>query len=84
MKANAPEKIYVSNYSSGLTYNWHDERLAVNDIKYIRADAFIEKAAKWLDDNIWAYVEIMHPTVDSYTRINRERLIWDFKKVMRR
>ena len=48
MKANeAPEKIYVSNYSSGLTYNWHPERLAVNDIEYTRTDAFIEKACSW-------------------------------------
>ena len=45
MKANgAPEKIYISNYSSGLTYNWHPERLAIKDIEYIRTDAFIEKA----------------------------------------
>lgn len=45
MKANeTPEKIYVSNYSSGLTYNWHNKRLAVNDIEYTRTDAFIEKA----------------------------------------
>ena len=48
MKANAPEKIYVSNYSSGLTYNWHNERLAVNDIEYTRTDAFIEKACEFL------------------------------------
>ena len=47
-----PEKIYVSNYSSGLTYNWHNERLAVNDIEYTRTDAFIEKAWEWVEDNI--------------------------------
>ena len=39
MKANgAPEKIYLSNYSSGVTYNWHNERLTVNDIEYTRTD----------------------------------------------
>ena len=48
----APEKIYLSNYSSGVTYNWHNERLAVNDIEYIRTDAFIEKVCKFLDDRI--------------------------------
>ena len=48
MKANAPEKIYVSNYSSGLTYNWHNERLAVNDIEYTRTDAFIEKLEEYI------------------------------------
>ena len=51
MKANeAPKKIYVSNYSSGLTYNWYNERLAVNDIEYIRTAAFIEKVCEWLKD----------------------------------
>lgn len=50
MKANkAPEKIYVSNYSSELTYNWHNKRLAVKDIEYIRTDAFIEKVKKWFE-----------------------------------
>ena len=54
MKANeVPEKIYVSNYSSGLTYNWHNERLAVKDIEYIRTDAFIEKACNLLARMIW-------------------------------
>ena len=49
MKANeTPEKIYVSNYSSGLTYNWHNKRLAVKDIEYIRTDAFIEKAENFI------------------------------------
>ena len=51
MKANeAPDKIYVSNHNSGLTYNWHNKRLAVKDIEYIRTDAFIEKAAEWLNN----------------------------------
>ena len=53
MKANeAPEKLYVSNYSSGLTYNWHNERLTVNDIEYIRTDAFIVKAVSWMKEYI--------------------------------
>jgi hypothetical protein len=48
----APEKIYLSNYNSGVTYNWHNERLALNDIEYIRTDVFIEKVCKFLDDRI--------------------------------
>jgi hypothetical protein len=53
MKANEiPEKIYVTNYSSEVRYNWHDERLAVNDIEYTRTDALIEKAWEWIEDNI--------------------------------
>jgi hypothetical protein len=61
-----------------------EDRVYDTDVEYIRTDAFIEKACEWLDNNIWAYIEIMHPTVDSYTRIRSERLICDFKKVMRR
>ena len=53
MTVNVPEKIYVSNYSSGPTYNWHNERLAVKDIEYIRTDAFIEKAKEF----IWSHTE---------------------------
>lgn len=53
MKANEiPEKIYVTNYSSEVRYNWHDERLAVNDIEYTRTDALIEKTWDWIEDNI--------------------------------
>jgi hypothetical protein len=52
MKANeAPEKIYISNYSSGFTYNWHFERLAEKDIEYTRTDAFIENTVNWLINN---------------------------------
>ena len=56
MKANeVPEKIYVSNYSSGLTYNWHNERLAVNDIEYVKKDVFIEKACEFWKDHLAGY-----------------------------
>lgn len=52
----APEKIYLSNYSSGVTYNWHNERLAVNDIEYIRTDAFIEKAEDFIRRKICDHI----------------------------
>ena len=50
MKANAPERLYLSEtiYS---TYLYQvpdpDDETAV---EYIRKDAFIEKAAEWLDN----------------------------------
>lgn len=63
MKANdAPEKIYVSNYSSGLTYNWHNERLAVNDIEYTRTDTFIEAVANWMSDTLQTVSEVETPS----------------------
>lgn len=74
MKANeAPEKIYVSNYSSGLTYNWHNERLAVNDIEYTRTDAFIEKAMDYIANNM---------RCDGYTLQTKAKFIRDFKRYM--
>lgn len=71
----APEKIYLSNYSSGVTYNWHNERLAVNDIEYIRTDAFIEKVCKFLDDRI------KHDSIDYPMATNH--LIEDIKNYMK-
>lgn len=50
MKANAPERLYLSKtiYS---TYLYqvpdHDDKTAV---EYIRKDAFVERAAEWLDN----------------------------------
>ena len=79
MKANeAPEKIYVSNYSSGLTYNWHNERLAVNDVEYLRTDVFIEKAKKWFIEhtNISKEIETNEdgePLADSYIKYAKAR-----------
>lgn len=83
MKANeTPEKIYVSNYSSGLTYNWHNERLAVNDIEYTRTDSFIKKACEFLDGVIYDYIELKHTNVDTFIDVDNKRFIDDFKKYM--
>jgi len=75
MKANAPEKIYVSNYSSGLTYNWHNERLAISDIEYTRTDAFIEKARKWFRQQPETYDA-------NGVRVYGDKDFEDFKKYM--
>lgn len=44
MKANAPEKIYIDDFGSELSHDWHTEHSYENDIEYIRTDAFIKKA----------------------------------------
>ena len=82
MKANeAPEKIYVSNYSSGLTYNWHNKRLAVNDIEYTRTDAFIEKACSWLKNH---YRDYMHnPTGERLEAFFGGDMCNDFENYMK-
>lgn len=51
MKANAPEKIYVHRSK-------HIKRLCastaqgLNDVEYVRTDAFIEKAWEWVENNV--------------------------------
>ena len=77
MKANIPERIYVSNYSSGLAYNWHNERLAVNDIEYVRTDTFIKETALWLLTNASDYV-VLHNSYDT------EELVKDYIDAMKR
>ena len=49
MKAEAPEKIYLRhNHKGDIGAGWLIFPLTNNDIEYIRTDAFIEKAKKWL------------------------------------
>lgn len=53
MKANAPEKIYISplpNHSDGYVgVAWDEPHKTM--VEYTRTDAFIEKAAKWLEEH---------------------------------
>lgn len=45
----APKKIYV-HVKDGKTLNtWNREWIGVNDVEYIRTDAFIEKACDYLN-----------------------------------
>ena len=49
MKANeAPEKLYLSK-NIYRTYLYNDDK---SNIEYTRADAVIEKAWSWIEDNI--------------------------------
>lgn len=47
----APEKIYLYPYSTDGIYEVETKPLE-GTIEYIRADAFIEKACKWLEKNV--------------------------------
>ena len=49
MKANeAPEKIYINDFGSELSYDWHTEHCCESDIEYTRTDAFIKKAEEFI------------------------------------
>ena len=79
----APDKIYLSNYSSGVTYNWHDERLAVKDIEYTRTDAFIEKVFEFFEEHLCEYINVKNANCDTFINIDGDKLIDDFKKYMK-
>ncbi len=51
MKANeAPEKIYLTSDEKN-SYVFTQKRSDGKGIEYIRTDAFIEKAAKWINEH---------------------------------
>ena len=51
MKANeAPEKLYFGEGDKGI-FDIYSTKESDDEIEYIRTDAFIEKAARWLSDN---------------------------------
>ena len=53
MKENAPEEIYLlpdDRNPNGLSICWYEAPYCTGAIEYVRKDAFIEKAAGWLED----------------------------------
>lgn len=55
MKANAPEKLYITNDEkrfSDKCPSASTEKYIDDDIEYTRTDAFIEKACEWLENNL--------------------------------
>lgn len=66
MKANeAPKKIYLPYKDNRLIGLVKTEGVKFNSgvdghIEYIRTDAFIEKAAEWLDKNLVKYLVTRH------------------------
>lgn len=75
-----PEKLYV-HVKKGKALNiWNSEWVGVNDIKYIRKDAFIEKACSGIEKLLSGYIIRNFHFGDSYD-INK--LIEDFKEYMK-
>lgn len=80
----APEKIYLRhNHKGDIGAGWLTFPLINNDIEYIRTDAFIEKALKFLDGCIPDYIELKHANVDTFMDVDNERFIEDFRKYMK-
>lgn len=80
MNANeVPEKIYIDDFGSELSYDWHTEHCYENDIEYIRKDVFLEEACEWLrkGGNGWYFTsEFGEDTIDFI------KLAENFKKYM--
>ena len=73
----ASEKIYLEKVypDNGVLPNGINYYQSPNDIEYIRTDAFIEKAKKWMNNNICRY--------DSESIYDREELVRDFENFMK-
>ena len=52
----APEKIYIDDFGSELSFDWHTEHCYEKDIGYTRTDAFIEKAEKAMIEWAGTYI----------------------------
>ena len=44
----APEKIYIDDFGSELSFDWHKEHCYEEDIEYTRTDAIMKKVLEWL------------------------------------
>lgn len=68
MKTNAPEKIYL--FENPITETpddrWLSKRSDKNDIEYIRKDAFVEKANKWLSLNMKMLMNVLDVEYDTH------------------
>ena len=73
MKANeAPKKIYLTQLMLFATPTISSSD---NDVEYTCTDAFIEKAAKWLEDNAIEYW--------GTDAVDNGMMIYDFKNAMK-
>ena len=75
----APNKIYLS--PAGVLYK--GDKQQESDIEYIRTDAFIEKAARFLEYHLHYRVEITQPGTILETVTTREDFIEQFIKAMK-
>ncbi len=82
MENKAPEEIYVHIKNNKITNTWNSTFIGVHDIAYVRKDAFIEKAVKFMEKI---------DDVDEYSWYNEEEhaagiteeCIEDFKKYIK-
>ena len=85
MKANeAPEKLYLHPTAKGnVGASWLVFPLTNEDIEYTRTDAFIDKMARFLENNLYDRVEIqvLGTIIPSLT--SKKAFIDDFRKYIK-
>ena len=79
----APEKIYINDFGSELSYDWHTEHCCESDIEYTRTDAFIKKAVNYLDYKLSDIVKVRQAGTIIEAAMIKSEFIEDFKKAMR-
>ena len=77
MKANAPERIWIDPASDLPKLSGHVDN---DSVEYIRKDAFIEKALKYLDVNF--YFNNSRYSIECRVFDSKEEMLKDFKKYM--
>lgn len=75
----APEKIYIFD-NPILDFTRLSVRQSDTDIEYVRKDAFIEKALKFLDEKF--YFNNLHYSIESGLFDSKEKMFKDFEKYM--
>ena len=77
MKANAPERIWIEPATDLTKLSGHVDN---DSVEYIRKDAFIEKALKYLDVNF--YFNNSRYSIECRVFDSKEEMLKDFKKYM--
>ena len=80
----APKKLYFGLQGDIGILDIYSKRESDNDIEYIRKDVFIEKAAEWLDNNLWDYYDT--GSIGDFEILKFEhfiQMIEDFKLAMK-
>ena len=78
----APKKLYLfENPIDGTPdYRWLSKRSCSDDVEYIRADAFIEKACEWLENHS-DYLRVLDN--GRCVRFDMTQCVSDFCKAMK-
>ena len=80
----APEKLYFGLQGDTGILDIYSKKESENDIEYVRKDIFIEKAAEWLDNNLWNYYDT--GSIGDFEILKFEhftQMIEDFKLAMK-